>query len=819
MKDWLQTNEKNAVSSGIWNSGCHLGMLPVLTAHLYLFAFAAAAQQQSLRVGSAIQEPHAYQDVSQKPKGFFVDVMTEAGRRAGYQVQWVFRGEGLDDVVSGNFADIYAGGYATPDRKKRFFVTQPWWRDENYIVVQESNPIHHSSDLAARTLLYELRPPLPVPLEKLIPGVKAMPLASRPDRLEAICIGNADAGLFNHIALMQLIQNRPGGCKEVSLRIIPQNEVDVGFSIIAPLARQKEAQDLRQAIETMALDGTLAALARQAKMFPIQGQELTVPGYFARHQFTIWTMVGISLLVIGYWLSQLRNSHLLASANLKKSKNDSIAKDTFLATMSHEIRTPMNAVLGYLDLLQDTPLRLDQQQFANDIRMSTRSLLRTLSDILEFSKMRSDTVHLNLKPGDLTELIDNASRYGALAAEAKHLELIVRLDPAAPRFVVMDEGRLQQIIENLVSNAIKFTSSGYVRVNVALKSPEQIEITVRDTGIGIVEDKLAKIFEPFQQLDSGNTRRYEGVGLGLSIVRQIVTAMHGTIKVESKPGFGTHFHILVPIKQVDENQAWIEDLRDNKNGQVALIADQSENLAVLREYLSCTGNRLVHFHNVKQARAMLNAELSSESGIQKVFIEASLLADSEDSVQWLRTLNSASSPQLILVGTFTAIRLIHPSLRDQFDAILNWPVSPGNLLSLKSSLLPAVIHSPSIELRTSVLVVDDNAINRRISSALLSKLGCIVQTAEDGKIAVDMCRQDSFGIVLMDCQMPNMDGFEATQHIRTLSTGGKQLRIYGTSASTEPETESRCLDSGMNGYLPKPISIKDLEALLAQIQS
>ncbi|MBL8176523.1 MAG: response regulator [Bryobacterales bacterium] len=598
--------------------------------------------------------------------------------------------------------------------------------------------------------------------------------------------------------------------RELLLSVSPHLLGAFDLSIAATFPQRAIADAIRAQIQNLAADGTME---RILALHP--GLEGSVPAVASAASISYLphfaALAIVTAAAMALYAFHQRRERLQALA-LARSSN--VAKEQFLATVSHEIRTPMNAVLGYLDLLEDTQLTSEQKHLAADISRATTSLLTLISNILDFSRIRSGHFELARRPVDLVSLMQDVASSTVLMAEAKDLELAVCIDPSAPRTLLGDEGRLRQVLLNLCANAVKFTSAGYVRIDAHYRDGHLI-LAVRDTGAGIPSNKLDRVFEPFVQVDSTDTRPHEGVGLGLAIVRDLVRLMHGVISVESTDRIGSQFTIRIPLA-AESPEGWITPSRLGQSTSAVLLLRESANASILRDYLRFAGVETHEFREESDASAWLRKNGPTSAQALLLFADPRLLSMPELFARDVRTMGWNRGKRLILAGPISALRLLTQRSREPFHGALEWPISVAALLHM---LLPAettiVAEPPPAPLPGGLtLVVDDNPINRKIAGALLRKLGCRVDVAADGQTAVEMCRHAHYQLILMDCQMPVMDGYATANLIRRQLAPRATTRIIGVSASTEDETRARCIEAGMDGYLPKPLTVASLRRLL-----
>jgi len=771
------------------------------TSVLIVFVWASTlwSQPAPVRIGSALSEPDAYALPDGTPAGFFVEVFREAAKREGLTIKWVFSDRSADAALDSGQIDLYSGIFPTPERRRRLHLTEPWWAVPSYFAVAEDSTLRTSSDLIGRSLVYGNSPPLPGPISELLPGVQASSIRNAAERLAAVCLGQADAAFFTQPALLPLLRERPTPCAHRSLRLLPQNDFPTSLAIGSQPAQAKLADRLRARIGEMGLDGSLGKFSRKFDQSPLLSNVFEVRSPWS--PLSMGLALGSLMLAggLGWALFHLRASRL-------EAERAALAKEQFLAMMSHEIRTPMNAALGYMDLLLETRLEPEQRSFVEDIGRATSSLLSVLSGIMEYAKLRSEAPATPTIPFDVPRLIDEVVSTIALTAESKGLDLLIDVRPEVPTELLGDAPRLRQVLTNLLANSIKFTEAGYVRLHVKFTST--LEITVSDSGIGIPPEKQKEIFEPFAQVDTSDSRSHGGVGLGLAIVRALVVGMGGTLTLESRVGFGSQFHISLPFLGTGSATGWLEAAAGNGGrGQLAIVGDSTADSNLLTEYFRYLGWEIWTFPDAATAQ-------SRAPNLKPGWWLATEAAAAPDAAALAQWASARGATRTLLLSSASALRLVPESTRSAFSSVCTWPVTPATLRRLlQHEETPAPI-SPGAAF-FPILVVDDNPINRKVAGALLARLGCTVEFAENGRIALEKCRDTRFGLVLMDCQMPVMDGYESTQRIRAIATD--HVPIYGVSASTDMETYRRCLEAGMDGFSPKPISLQNLRVLLRAV--
>ncbi len=644
---------------------------------------------RAFRIGFENSAPDQQLTSDGKPGGPAVEIVEDAARRQNIHLQWVYSPQGPERAMESGAVDLWPLFGDLPDRRGRFFISQPWASQRFWLMVLSDSKIQSRLDVGGKLVAIRYTGTNERFARLSLPAARILRQPNFEEGAAALCMHDADAMFIWERAGRSILIDLPSSCQGHDFRYVGVPSAQLYFGVGASLVNSRArwaAEAIRAEISELSHEGVLNAAyfswTRQST-----NDTLVIDLIDEGRRRTLWLAIAFCMVVIVaatiFWQNRrLKATRRKAEEAAFAANRAAAVKSEFLANMSHEIRTPMNGIMATCELLLETPLRGDQAEYGGTILNSARALLAILNDILDLSKIESGHMAIHYEPFDLRELVESVGLLLAPRARQKGIGFHVSVAAAVAGYYRGDSVRIRQVLLNLVANAVKFTDAGVVALSVEAGFGATVRFSIADTGIGISAAAQLAIFQKFTQADASTTRKYGGTGLGLAISKQLVELMGGAIGLASEEGVGSRFYFELPLETT--------------------VAD-------------------------------------------------------------------AVTPILI-----------PPSRR--FEG-------------------------------ARVLIADDNVVNQKLLSVMLERRGCVAEIASNGAEAAAMACTGSYSLILMDCQMPEVDGFEATRRVRKF-LGRNAPPVIAVTARAMEEDRQLCLDAGMCDHLVKPIGAASVDAML-----
>ena len=725
----------------------------------------------------------------------------------------------LEQVKRGGI-DVLPAITPSLERSRFLNFTEPYLHFPFVIFTRKDAPLVAGiADLGAQKVAVERGYITQEYLQRDHPDLTLQFVDTTSQAMQALAIGEVDAYVGNLTLGSYLIDKLGLGNIKVAAPTPYANDLAIGV--------RKDWPEL-----LAILDRALATIDEQERR-AIRQETLAIRYEMEVDYTLLWqvaTGAALLLLLTLLWLAQVRRQKTALAVAKADAEQANRFKSHFLANMSHEIRTPMNAIVGFSHLAQQTSLDPRQRGYIDKIQSSAYTLLGIINDVLDFSRIEAGKLEIEQTLFSLNDILDNLAHLIVIPAEEKGIELLFSRDLNIPDALGGDPLRLSQILTNLVSNAVKFTEQGEVKVTARLEEQHEervrVTFTVEDTGIGIPPEQLDRLFHAFTQLDDSTTRHYGGSGLGLSICKHLVELMDGTLEVDSTPGLGSCFRFSLWFKAHGESEALHLVPETSLRGLRALVVEDNPSARqILSDMLTSFTFDVVAVANAEAALAQIHTADQQRQPFDLVLMDWRLpvLNGIEATRRIKQDKTLTHIPAILLVTAYGRADVLINAEKAGTDGVLLKPVSPSTLFE---SVLRALGSSIQISrdrrrkelnqhpsLTGRVLLVEDNAINRQLARELLETMGLEVNTVSGGHEALERLRQQPFDLVLMDIQMPEMDGYQTTRMLRS-DPRWSSLPVVALTAHALAGEREKCLQAGMNDHVPKPIDPQQLYSTL-----
>jgi len=812
---------------------CVVGVAVATLAVVYLVVPEPLDRSRTYTIGYQDSPPRQYVKADGRPAGPVVEMITEAARREGLKLRWIQLREDAASAVAAGRIDLYPLVHQMPEREN-LHLTRPYTQSNIWLLTRSQANVPRARAFSGRRVA-AVQHLGALMVGRFLPGAIPVKLPDAKAVAESVCSGAAAAAIVGDSTSHLSASQRPAGC-ELRITPVPNARIDGGIAANPTDAAAREAADLlRKQLAAMAEDGTIASISLRWQ-FPPTNEVLIMEHLAQARQATnlltfvaVFAVLGSSMLVLQ--AIRFRQARRVAESAMSE-------RSRFLAALSHEIRTPMGAIIGMAELALDTPLNAEQRDYLTTIRTSSTSLLSILNDTLDISKAEAGKIRLTPTEFRVRDGLADILQSLSFRAQEKGLELVCHVEPAVPDAVLCDAGRLRQILVNLAGNAIKFTDSGEVLVRVSVEPAGEratLRFVVADTGIGVPKGRQESIFLPFEQGGTATQDTYGGTGLGLTISSRLVDLMGGRIWLESpwtdplweKQYSGSAFQFTVAVDLPRGTPPWVSSFKGTRALVVAVNATQRRSLVeILREW----GMEADTADGVPRATEALRAARAQGSpygvAVLDLAEETWEIRQDKDEGDWAGTYTvviSSAATRSHTAGAYgrrTAAHLLKPVkptvMHSTIRALLDPATSTGDLMHLRDL---TSTRRPAAGSRR-VLVAEDNLINQRLLRRLLEKRGHKVYTVSNGRDAILLLEQESADVVLMDVEMPVLDGLQATAELRSREKEGvPRVPIVAITAHALAGDRERFLKAGFDGYLAKPVVTDELYKLVESIRT